>query len=100
MGGIMEARCYCGYHAPELTEGCGFEGVCWDIVSCTRCRRLSSVRADKTHRCPKCGGSVRVIELQIEEEDPSAAEDEDEMHYPCPACGRTTLRLALKALWD
>jgi hypothetical protein len=34
MGAIYEARCTCGYESAELTAGCGFQRICWDLATC------------------------------------------------------------------
>ena len=52
MGAIYEAKCTCGYESAELTVGCGFQRICWNLATCERCRRLVSVRADGASRCP------------------------------------------------
>lgn len=97
MGAIYEARCTCGYESAELTAGCGFQRICWDLATCHRCRRVVSVRAGRAPRCPRCRGAVTVLDLRAGDEAPSQAL---EPTYPCPVCRKHTLRLIPAALWD
>jgi hypothetical protein len=97
MGAIYEARCICGYESAELTAGCGFQQICWDLATCRRCRAVVSVRTGKVPRCPRCRGAVTVLDLGADREVLSDAPDPV---YPCPACRRHTLRLVPAALWD
>jgi hypothetical protein len=35
MGAIYEATCSCGYKSGELTAGCGFQRICWNLAPAT-----------------------------------------------------------------
>jgi DNA-directed RNA polymerase subunit RPC12/RpoP len=103
MGTMFRAWCSCGYDSADLFEGCGFQQICWDLASCAHCRRLVSVRSDRSRRCPACHKAVSMLEIQYDDGDESEADLEPMPKrdgYRCPACSRNSLRLELTGLWD
>ena len=123
MGGMIQARCACGYESDIIGAGGGFlnfTDTCDAPALCPDCRILV-VRnyANKFSRCPDCGKKVIFYNdpvLQITSEKPGDRHGGDifnwfvekknerfrlpDTEYLCPACGEFEMRFFDCGCWD
>lgn len=119
MGGILSAKCKCGFNAGDLYLGGGrqnFSSVCSAPAMCASCQKFSVLNyIAKRPRCPSCRRSVTFYNdesLRVGDGDGrailewrvfKAGVDKfvlPNTTYKCPSCGEMRLRFSAIGHWD
>lgn len=118
MGGILQAKCTCGYKSNSLFVGSGFRNFDKSCLLPALCKKCSSLFVldylKKKVGCPKCKGEVifyydetlqkktkskySVFEWYINEKVGSIKLPDTQ--YTCPACGEMKLEFERAGNWD